>query len=118
MLEAVSHMARGVGRLPRKALPLVALAALLVVVLALLSVDPSALRALPALLLPLLVVLRRYPGERILVVLSVARRTRRRVARSLMPARGRATCPLPRGGLLLACSLAVRPPPRATPAAS
>jgi hypothetical protein len=85
---------------------LVLAAAVVVVIL----LDPGALRALPALALPALLALRRYPGERMLVVLSEPRRSRRRRPQSTpIPARPRIA--MPRGGLLLALSLAVRPPP-------
>lgn len=97
---------------------LVALVLIALAAIALTSLDPSALRALPALVLPLLLVLRRYPGERILVVLSSARSRRPRIAPALARWRARPRGELPRGGLLLACSLAVRPPPGAALPAS
>jgi hypothetical protein len=69
---------------------------------------------LPALLLLLALVLRRYPGERRLLQAIVARASRRRrPRRASIPGRARPRVLLPRGGRLLACSLAVRPPPQA-----
>ncbi len=68
---------------------------------------------LPALLLLAVLLARRYPGERLLLALAgrSARRVRVRVARALH----RIELPVPRGGRLLAVSLASRapPPPRA-----
>jgi hypothetical protein len=77
-----------------------------------LLVDGGAASALPALLLPVLLLgLRRYPGERALTILAGAARTGRpRPRSSARPARV-APKLLPRGGMLLARSLAVRPPP-------
>ncbi|HEY4427793.1 MAG TPA: hypothetical protein VGN08_06285 [Solirubrobacteraceae bacterium] len=86
--------------------------------LALAWIDPAALCALPALVLPLLFVLRRYPGERVLRVLSAARRRRWERPRASVPGAARLGKVLPRGGLLLARSLAVRPPPAASLTAS
>jgi len=105
-------------RLRRGALALLSLAAVTIAAFALTWIDPTALCALPALVLPMLLVLRRYPGERILAVLSEARRRRRqRPCSSVVPS-ARLEVGLPRGGLLLARSLAVRPPPSAWLAAS
>ncbi len=79
---------------------------------ALVAADPNALCLLPMLALALPLWLRRYPGERMLSALSykARERTRRRASQA------RASLPLVlsavRGGLLLACSLAVRPPPK------
>lgn len=72
------------------------------------------LSVLPALLLALALLARRYPGERLLIAACAARRTRWPRARSQprMRAKPKATR-IARGGLLLARSLAVRPPPRA-----
>jgi hypothetical protein len=73
---------------------------------------------LPALALALTLFARRYPGERRLFAL---RRRRPRVRwprpRSSISIRARVPLRAVRGGLLLARSLAVRPPP-ALPAAS
>ncbi|MHB8233695.1 MAG: hypothetical protein ACYDHT_03490 [Solirubrobacteraceae bacterium] len=69
---------------------------------------------LPALLLVGLLLGRRYPGKRLLVALrerhaQTARWPRARSARST---RARALTTVAHGGLLIARSLAVRPPPR------
>jgi hypothetical protein len=97
---------------------LVALIALTIGALALVRLDPGVLCALPAIVLPVLLALRRYPGERILTVLSRARRERPERSRSGVPSATRWQGAVPRGGLLLACSLADRPPPSASLAAS
>jgi len=68
---------------------------------------------LPALILPaVLLTLKRYPGEGVLVVLARARRASRPRPRSSAQPPARETHLLPRGGMLIARSLAVRPPPR------
>ncbi len=68
---------------------------------------------LPALVLVLPLLARRYPGERILVALRGKTPARRlRPSASLAPAR-RLAAMLARGGLLLGSGLAVRPPPLA-----
>jgi hypothetical protein len=65
----------------------------------------------PALALAAMLLLRRYPGERLLVAL------RRRSAMPRTRTRARLRSPshpvlrVPRGGLLMAFALAVRPPP-------
>jgi hypothetical protein len=67
---------------------------------------------LPLLLLLLTLGLRRYPGEHVLLA-AIARRSRRRAA-SRRRSRVRRPSPrtvMPRGGLLIAFALAVRPPP-------
>lgn len=84
--------------------------ALLLAAAAIAAGDANALCLAPALALGALLTLQRYPGERILA---------RQVTRRRLP-RPRRRAPLvravetvsPRGGLLLARSLAVRPPPR------
>jgi len=65
----------------------------------------------PAMLLLATLLGRRYPGERLLLAFAAsARRGRpRRAARSAAP-HGR-VAQVPRGGLLMAFALAVRPPP-------
>jgi hypothetical protein len=114
--DPTRHMPTGIRR---DVLALLGLSAVTIAVLALAWSDPMALCALPALVLPALFALRRYPGERILAVLSEVRRQRRqRPASSARLAAARAEVGLPRGGLLLARSLAVRPPPSARLAAS
>lgn len=68
---------------------------------------------LPALLLLLALAARRYPGEGSLLAV-IAKRRARSTPHGPAAARVRRPCPralVPRGGRLLACSLAVRPPP-------
>jgi hypothetical protein len=67
----------------------------------------------PALLLAFALLRRRYPGERLLTRLAGARprRQQRPESAALAPSAPRAW--IPRGGLLLGFSLAVRPPPLA-----
>jgi hypothetical protein len=68
---------------------------------------------LPALALALVLLVRRYPGEGALLALR-RRRPRVRWPRprsSSAPLRRRAVLATARGGLLIARSLAVRPPP-------
>jgi hypothetical protein len=64
-----------------------------------------------ALAIPLLA--RRYPGERALVALRTARRSRRRRPSLVVTSHARVLVQAVRGGLLIGCSLAVRPPPLA-----
>ena len=68
---------------------------------------------LPALMLAVVLLARRYPGERTLLALRPAGAPRRSHARSRsrVPARRRVLLVLVRGGLLIARFLAVRPPP-------
>jgi hypothetical protein len=77
---------------------------------------PALLYLLPPLLLIAALLLRRYPGERQLIALARARRKPRR--RCIAPAwsQSRPSALLPRGGKLIASSLAVRPPPVAAAA--
>jgi hypothetical protein len=67
----------------------------------------------PALTLALVLITRRYPGERLIVRLAGSPvRARRRVrARAAVKPRTHVAALSPRGGLLLGRSLAVRPPP-------
>jgi hypothetical protein len=74
-------------------------------------VDPSALCLLPALALAAPLSMRRYPGERMIAALSAAGPRRRWVRPRPIAPCARAAMVAPRGGLLLARSLAVRPPP-------
>jgi hypothetical protein len=62
-----------------------------------------------ALLVPLL--LRRYPGERVLLALRSPRRSRRAHPRARVRSHGRAVVAAVRGASLIGRSLAVRPPP-------
>lgn len=97
---------------------LAVLASLTTAVVVLVAIEPSALCLLPALALAVPLLMRRYPGERIIAALSGSGRRRW--------ARPRSSAPLPRivvvlvvrGGLLLARSLAVRPPPALSLASS
>ena len=66
----------------------------------------------PSLLLIAALLLRRYPGERRLIAAAEARRPHRVRRSSPLPAPVRPRARLPRGGLLIAAALAVRPPPR------
>jgi len=79
------------------------------------GVDPSGLLHLaPALVLGVALLARRYPGERMLVRLAgSARRAPRRRLRLASGMRRSAAALVPRGGLLMGRSLAVRPPPAA-----
>jgi hypothetical protein len=67
---------------------------------------------LPPLLLLLALVARRYPGERALLTLIAGDRDeRRKTDVGLLSGRARPRAMVPRGGRLIASSLAVRPPP-------
>ena len=70
----------------------------------------------PALALALMLLLRRYPGERRLCALAQKRRSRLpRAPRGVRVPAPRATpAARPRGGVLLALALATRPPPALT----
>jgi hypothetical protein len=69
---------------------------------------------LPAVLLVGVLAARRYPGERTLLsLISPARRRRARCVAQAPPRRASHAL-LPRGGRLLGCALAVRPPPRSS----
>jgi len=94
---------------------LLALGSTAVALVALASIDPSILCVLPALSLVLLLALRRYPGENALVALAARRSPgpARRIRAGLRLSGRWAGPAIPRGGLLLACSLADRPPPLA-----
>lgn len=76
--------------------------------------DSDLLCLAPALLLGATLLLRRYPGERLLTTLAARRqsgRARPQTGAPFSPSRTRAR--VPRGGLLIAFALAVRPPPAA-----
>jgi hypothetical protein len=79
--------------------------------------DSGVLALAPALLVALAVSRRRYPGAQLLLAMR-ARSARSARPRGLAPIRsaGRALLTAPRGGLLLARSLADRPPPGLLPA--
>jgi hypothetical protein len=102
-----------VTRLPRSVVALAAVVAVSLTAVALVMIDSSALSAGPALVLLVVLALRRYPGERVLTVLTArAGGNRARAGTSSQPPPS-ADIASPRGGLLLARSLAVRPPPAA-----
>jgi hypothetical protein len=77
----------------------------------LLVVLHAVLYLLPAALLVIPLLARRYPGERVLVGLRRVERARWPRPRSSAPARRRVVLVAVRGGRLIGCSLAVRPPP-------
>jgi len=69
----------------------------------------------PALILVAVLLARRYPGERLIVRLAGSpTRVRGRARARVVKPRTRIAVLVPRGGLLLARSLAVRPPPAMT----
>ena len=70
---------------------------------------------LPAIAVALPLLARRYPGEDVLIALRTTRPALPRAARTVQ-GHGRSDAWAPRGGLLMGRSLAVRPPPPATPA--
>jgi hypothetical protein len=67
----------------------------------------------PALVMFCVLWLRCYPGERVLLVLSQARRAPRRAPRAAV--RSCQLTRMPRGGRLLACALCGRAPPAIQP---
>jgi hypothetical protein len=71
---------------------------------------------LPALVLALVLLARRYPGERTLARLSAPSRARWARPRASVPHAARTFAVAAHGGLLIARSLAVRPPPAFVPA--
>jgi hypothetical protein len=71
---------------------------------------------LPALVLALVLFARRYPGERTLARLRTSRHKRWARPRASVPRAARAFAVAAHGGLLIARSLAVRPPPALAPA--
>jgi hypothetical protein len=95
---------------------LLAVALLLGAAAAVAGGDLGVLALAPAVAIALVVSRRRYPGARLLVAMRT--RGMRAVRRGLAPMRaaGRAFVIAPRGGLLLARSLANRPPPVLLPA--
>ena len=87
--------------------------------LTLVGVHTDVLLALPALLFALPLLAGRYVGEQRLALLAAAYvARRRRPVGSLRTTARRCTLAVPRGGRLLASSLAVRPPPAAGHAAA
>jgi hypothetical protein len=97
---------------------LVVLASVTFAAIVLVAVDPTALCLLPALALAAPLLMRRYPGERMIAALSRSGRRRWAHPRSSAPRARRAVVVVVRGGLLLARSLAVRPPPAVSLAGS
>jgi hypothetical protein len=73
--------------------------------------DLNVLCLLPALALAVPLLMRRFPGERMLVERVGVRATTRRRARKSSSYTGRPFTVAPHGGLLIGCALAVRPPP-------
>jgi hypothetical protein len=94
------------------------LTALGVLIVALLGSDPSVLCLLPILVLAVPLLMRRYPGERLLARLASRRRPRWPRVRSNVPVARAVRVFAVRGGLLLGWALAVRPPPHALRPAS
>jgi len=92
-------------------LVLLAIGALALAMVGLVTRDANALCLLPALALAVPLLLRRYPGERILASLSSTPRSRWPRPRLSVPRGARRFAVAPHGGLLIACALAVRPPP-------
>jgi hypothetical protein len=66
---------------------------------------------LPAVVLVIPLLARRYPGERVLIGLRRVERTHWPRPRSSVPAHRHVVLGAVRGGRLIGCSLAVRPPP-------
>jgi hypothetical protein len=66
---------------------------------------------LPAVVLVIPLLARRYPGERALIGLHPVERARWPHPRSSVPVHGLVVLVVVRGGRLIGCSLAVRPPP-------
>jgi hypothetical protein len=93
-----------------------ALSGLALGTVALVGVDPNALCLLPALVLAAPLLMRRYPGARVLAGMSDRRRSRWPLPRATAPRLGRIFSIAPHGGELIARSLAVRPPPPLFPA--
>ena len=85
-------------------------------VVALAGSDPNALCLLPLLALAWPLLLRRYPGERMLADLAARPSTRWTRPHALLARSARVLTVAPHGGQLMARSLAVRPPPVKLPA--
>jgi hypothetical protein len=98
---------RGGSRTPA----LLALTAGSLALLAFATIDLNTLCLLPALALAVPLLMRRFPGERMLAGRVGARGTLRPRPRSSSSYTGRAFTVAPHGGLLIGCALAVRPPP-------
>jgi hypothetical protein len=113
VFERMKPTSPGAPRARRRALLPAVLVLASILALAASWIDPTAVCALPALVLALVMALRPYPGERVLERLRRAPSVRRRHPSASSPAVARCELVPPRGGLLLARALAVRPPPGA-----
>lgn len=71
---------------------------------------------LPALVLAIPLLARRYPGEKVLLAMRTGGRVRRRRAPLARPGSRGVLLAAAHGGMLIARSLAVRPPPLPGPA--
>jgi hypothetical protein len=80
------------------------------------TVDPNILCLMPAAVLAIVLLTRRYPGEHVLLALAAGRRKRWPRPRSCLALRRAPMAVLLRGSDLMGCSLAVRPPPASLPA--
>jgi hypothetical protein len=65
----------------------------------------------PLVALAITLLARRYPGERVLIALCDAEPAAWTRSLAYVPTRGKVLLRVVRGGRLIACSLAVRPPP-------
>jgi hypothetical protein len=93
------------------AVAILALAVLSLGLVVLVALDVNALCLLPALALAVPLLMRRYPGERILTGLAGPPHVRWPRPRASMPHGERRFASAPHGGSLIARALAVRPPP-------
>lgn len=103
-------------RIAGTTVPVLVLCGLALGFVALAAVDANALCLLPTLLLAAPLLMRRYPGERMLAGISDRRRSRWPLPHAAVPRLGRTLSIAPHGGQLIARSLAVRPPPLLSPA--
>jgi hypothetical protein len=98
-------------RLLRRGLLVALLVCVALVGVVVVTVDPTALCLLPALAFAVPLLMGLYPGERTIAVLFRSRQRRWAHPRSSAPSTRPVVRVVARGGLLLARSLAVRPPP-------
>lgn len=115
MLALSRRINFGVWNSPRPRAGLIIVMAL-AGVMALAESDPNALCLLPLLALAWPLLFRRYPGERVLAGLGTRPRSRWPRPHALLSRLERVVMVAPHGGQLIACSLAVRPPPALFPA--
>lgn len=110
---ARTHQGELTGLKMRRPLLTLSVLALIFAAVGAALLDPGLMCIVPAIALPFLLLgLDRYPGEETLLRLSARPGgRRRRLAERAGKPRGTALA-VPRGGLLIARSLAVRPPPR------